>query len=160
MWHKVNLITWTAMQSNQWAMYIASQTFGLMIQSTSCLVLVLDFHHTRCRSFIARKELTGFIFYSFLFYSFHKDYLPHSVSIINITECQAFCKAPPNWVLFDPFLTVIYRMLPPPPFPLWGHGGIHFRWRGRGWGDPIPTKGRTLRYYVYNCTYLYDMYLI
>ncbi len=33
--------------------------------------------------------------------------------------------------------------------PLWVQGGRHTRLWGRGWGNPIPTKGQTLWYSVY-----------
>ncbi len=34
-------------------------------------------------------------------------------------------------------------------FPLLVQGGRHTRLRGRGWGDPNPTKGQTLWYSMY-----------
>jgi hypothetical protein len=50
----------------------------------------------------------------------------------------------PNWV----------PPPPPPPrecssSPFRVQGGRHSRLRWRGWGDPIPTKGQTLWYYMY-----------
>ncbi len=53
------------------------------------------------------------------------------------TECQAFC----------PFVRIGFTMSIAPP--LWVQGGRPTRLRGRGWGDPIPTKRQTLWYSMY-----------
>ncbi len=55
-------------------------------------------------------------------------------------DCQAFCLH--AWIG------------PPHPQasvapPLWVQEGRHTWVRGRGWGDPIPTKGQTLWYSMY-----------
>ncbi len=81
-----------------------------------------------------------FPFCTVCFFSVCTDMYIYITWLTEYNECQAFCLfawiGPPH-----PQATVAP--------PLWVQEGRHTGLRGRGWGDPIPTKGQTLWYYMY-----------
>ncbi len=76
-------------------------------------------------------------------------YILYFLQSTEYTECHAFC---PFVGIGSPHPFTRKRVL---LSPLWVQGGRLTRLRWRGWGNPIPTKGQTLWYSMYEYTVLY-----
>jgi hypothetical protein len=79
----------------------------------------------------------------------HKEFNFHPTEYA-YSRVPGFYSSRPNWV---------YPPRPPPaskycshPPPFGAQKGRHTRFQGRGWGDPIQTKGRTLWFSMYTIT--------